>query len=107
MDTTERDDSATELHGLVIHPDGGHGMLAPGHLHPSYLHPLVFLPCKHLISVVTILIITTCHVEHSSYSHSFHHIHRPGQRAGYHPGCGLAIQDLCRVEVSTIIPASY
>ena len=47
--------SATELHGLVIHPDGGHGVADPGQLHPAHLHPLVTLPGQHLISKATII----------------------------------------------------
>ena len=53
-----RHSSATELHGLVIHPDGGHGVEVPGHLHPANLHPFVTLPCKNLSFVVTIIIAT-------------------------------------------------
>ena len=48
--------SGTVLHGLVIHLDGGHGMVVPAHLHLASLLPLLLIvqPAHNLISVRTI-----------------------------------------------------
>ena len=53
--------SATVLHSLVIHLDGGHGMVVPAHLHLASLLPLLLIvqPSHNLISL-NLNMITTC-----------------------------------------------